>query len=68
MSDAAGPLARLACLVAFFAQSLNGQVQVQTRQRPEGEDFSLNTAVAMNVNGDRVCIYADDKPDNEFMK
>jgi hypothetical protein len=50
----------------ILAQSLNGQVQVQTRQRPEGEDFSLNTAVAMNVNGDRVCIYADDKPDNEF--
>lgn len=49
----------------ILAQSLNGQVQVQTRQRPEGEDFSLNTAVAMNVSGDRVCIYADDKPDNE---
>jgi hypothetical protein len=49
----------------ILAQSLNGQVQVQTRQRPEGEDFSLNTAVAMNVSGDRVCIYADDQPDNE---
>lgn len=49
----------------ILAQSLNRQVQIQTRQRPEGEDFSLNTAVAMNVNGDRVCIYADDQPDNE---
>ncbi len=50
----------------ILAQSLNRQVQVQTRQRPESDDFSLNTAVAMNVNGDRVCIYADDKPDNEI--
>jgi hypothetical protein len=50
----------------ILAQSLNGNVQVQTRQRPESDDFSLNTAVAMNVNGDRVCIYADDKPDNEI--
>ena len=49
----------------ILAQSLNGRVQVQTRQRPEGSDFSLNTAVAMSVNGDRVCIYADDQPDNE---
>lgn len=42
----------------------NSRFEVQTRQRPLQDDFSLNTAVAMNVNGDRVCLYARDYPDN----
>lgn len=42
----------------------SGRMEIQTRQRPLQEDFSLNTAVAMNVNGDRVCLYAKDFPDN----
>lgn len=50
----------------ILAKSLNGNVQVQTRQRADGDDFSLNTAVAMYVAGDRVCIYADEKPDADF--
>lgn len=37
--------------------------EVQTRQRPQTNDVSLNTAVAMNVYGDRVGIYASDSPD-----
>jgi len=47
-----------------LAKSGNSRMEVQTRQRPVGDDFSLNTAVAMNVNGDRVCLYATDYPDN----
>jgi hypothetical protein len=36
----------------------NGQLEVQVRQEPQSDDFSLNTAVAMNVGGDRVGVYA----------
>ncbi len=50
----------------ILAKSVSGSVQVQTRQRADGDDFSLNTAIAMNVGGDRVCIYADEKPDADF--
>lgn len=46
-----------------LAKSNNGAVEVQTRQKAQSDDFSLNTAVAMNVNGDRVSIYAEDYPD-----
>ncbi|GAB5418389.1 MAG: hypothetical protein Crog4KO_15070 [Crocinitomicaceae bacterium] len=42
----------------------NNRFEVQTRQKPVQSDFSLNSAVAMNVNGDRVCLYAEDLPDN----
>lgn len=42
----------------------NNRFEVQTRQKPVQDDFSLNSAVAMNVNGDRVCLYAEDFPDN----
>lgn len=47
-----------------LARNDNGRMEVQTRQKPVQNDFSLNTAVAMNVNGDRVCLYAEDLPDN----
>ena len=46
-----------------LAKSGNGNVNVQVRQRAQSDDFSLNTAVAMNVGGDRVCFYANEKPD-----
>jgi len=46
-----------------LAKSNSGKVEVQTRQKSQSDDFSLNTAVAMNVNGDRVSIYAEDYPD-----
>ena len=37
--------------------------EIQTRQSPHGDNFSLNTAVAMNVGGDRVTFYAENFPD-----
>jgi len=49
----------------ILAKSDQSNFEVQTRQQPQREDFSLNTAVAMNVSGDRVCIYANDKPDGD---
>lgn len=45
-----------------LAKSTAG-MEVQARQKPQRDDFSLNTAVAMNVGGDRVAIYASDYPD-----
>lgn len=42
----------------------NGQLEVQVRQEPQSDDFSLNTAVAMNVGGDRVGIYAGNNGGN----
>jgi len=48
-----------------LARSNNGFVNVQTRQKAQNENFSLNTAVAMNVGGDRVGIYAEDFPDGD---
>lgn len=47
----------------ILARSASGNVEVQARQRPQTEDISLNTAVAMNVAGDRVCLYSSEKPD-----
>lgn len=49
-----------------LTKSDNDEMEVQTRQRPMGDDFSLNTAVAMNVAGDRVCIYSRDYPDGNY--
>lgn len=47
-----------------LSRSNSGNFEIQTRQQPQSDDFSLNTAVAMNVGGDRVCFYASDHPDN----
>lgn len=49
-----------------MSRSPNGMFEVQARQKPSGDKISLNTAVAMNVYGDRVGVYADDIPDNQF--
>ena len=49
-----------------LTKSSGGDVEVQTRQRPQSDDFSLNTAVAMNVGGDRLAIYAEDYPDADY--
>lgn len=46
-----------------LSKSNKGHFEVQTRQKPQSDNFSLNTAVAMNVGGDRLCYYAEDKPD-----
>ena len=48
----------------ILAKSTSQNLEIQTRQQAQSDDFSLNTAVAMNVGGDRVCIYANEKPDN----
>jgi hypothetical protein len=48
-----------------LAKSAENKFEVQTRQEPQRDDFSLNTAIAMNVAGDRVCIYANEKPDGD---
>jgi hypothetical protein len=48
-----------------LAKSKDGKFEVQTRQLPSGDSFSLNSAVAMNVGGDRLCIYAKDLPDTD---
>ena len=34
----------------------DSRFEVQTRQRAVQDDFSVNTAVAMNINGDRVAM------------
>lgn len=47
-----------------MARSRSGRFEVQSRQQAQSDDFSLNTAIAMNVDGDRVAIYAMNKPDN----
>ncbi len=49
----------------FVLTKSTSGLQVQARQRPQRDDFSLNTAVAMNVGGDRVCLYASDFPDSD---
>ena len=47
-----------------LSKNSNGLFEVQTRQRAQGDNFSLNAAVAMNVAGDRLCFYAGEKPDD----
>jgi hypothetical protein len=46
-----------------LSKSEKNTFEVQTRQRAQSDNFSLNAAVAMNVSGDRVCYYASTKPD-----
>ena len=41
--------------------------EVQARQKPQRDDFSLNTAVAIQMSGDRIAYYAEDIPDNSAM-
>lgn len=45
-------------------KSRHGQLEVQCRQKPQNENFSLNTAIAVNLAGDRIGLYATDSPDN----
>ncbi len=48
-----------------LTRSKSNHLEVQARQKASGSSFSLNSAVAMNVFGDRLCIYSDDKPDSD---
>ncbi len=47
-----------------MSRSTAGHFEVHTRQKSSGPGISMNSAVAMNVNGDTVCIYAQDFPNN----
>jgi hypothetical protein len=47
-------------------KSAKNHFEVQARQSPQDKNFSLNTAVALNVAGDRLCYYSGDKPDGNF--
>lgn len=47
----------------FILTRSTGHFEVQTRQKPQRDDFSLNTAVAIQLYGDRLCYYAEDIPD-----
>lgn len=49
-----------------LTKSTTGDMEVQVRQKAQNNDFSLNTASAMNVAGDRVCVYASDVPDGDY--
>ncbi len=48
-----------------LSSSPDRMFEVQARQRPQTNEVSLNTAVAMNVYGDRVGIYASEGPDGQ---
>ena len=48
----------------ILTKSTTSSFEIQTRQSPAPGSISLNTATAMNVNGDRVCIYTRGFPDN----
>lgn len=49
-----------------MCKAQNEQFEVQNRQRAEGEDFSLNSAIAINAGGDRVGFYGDRMPDGSL--
>ncbi|MEY3236310.1 MAG: hypothetical protein RI883_411 [Bacteroidota bacterium] len=46
-----------------LAKSVASNFEVQTRLQALSGDVSFNTAAAMNVGGDKVCVYANEKPD-----
>jgi hypothetical protein len=46
-----------------LCRSNDGNFEIQTRQKAMSESVSLNTAAAMNVNGDKVAVYAQGFPD-----
>lgn len=48
-----------------LTRSQAGHMEVQARQLPQSDNFSLNTAVAMNVAGDRLAIYAENNPNSD---
>lgn len=47
----------------FVLTKVGDYFEVQARQKPQRDDFSLNTAVAINLYGDRIAYYAEDVPD-----
>ena len=47
----------------FELTKIGETFEVQARQKPQRDDFSLNTAVAIKLHGDRIAYYAEDVPD-----
>ena len=50
----------------FVVTKSGANFEVQARQKPQNNDFSLNTAVAVQLYGDRICYYAEDIPDGSI--
>jgi len=49
----------------FILCKSSNQFGIQVRQKPLNQSVSVNSAVAMNVHGQKICFYADDFPDIE---
>lgn len=47
----------------FVLTKVGAHFEVQARQKPQSDDFSLNTAVAIKLYDDRIAYYAADIPD-----
>lgn len=47
----------------FVLSKIGSSFEIQARQKPQRDDFSLNTAVAIRFFNDTVSYYADDVPD-----
>jgi hypothetical protein len=45
-----------------LSKSSDKNFEIQARQKAQSDNFSLNSAIAMNVFGDRVGFYAEDAP------
>ena len=43
----------------------NGYLEVQCRQKPQNENFSFNTAVAIRLAGDKIGLYESDGPSGD---
>ena len=46
-----------------LSKSTKHLFEIQCRQRSQTESFSLNSAIAMNIGGDVLCFYGNEKPD-----
>lgn len=47
----------------FVLSRVGSNFEIQARQKPQRDDFSLNTAVAIRLFNDTISYYADDTPD-----
>ncbi len=45
-----------------LSKSSDRNFEIQARQKAQSDNFSLNSAIAMNVYGDRIGFYAEDAP------
>ena len=41
----------------------NSEIEIQCRQQPQNENFSFNTAIAINLAGDKIGLYGSESPD-----